>query len=150
MSTLDVFEAELAMLIERSGMWLTDDQIIHALERALDEALVTAGEPEASKALQVALQERDTAKAEAARTLATAQAVDRAACRLEAQKNRLQTALRYFLDDARFQVSVGGNPTLVDKALSYARMALATADSRSENNPNVIATAPFDNPEVIA
>ena len=38
------FEAELAALIDRHGRTLTDSQIITALERALDAALVLAGD----------------------------------------------------------------------------------------------------------
>lgn len=45
----ETFETELAGLVERHGKRLTDNQIITGLERALDEALVLAGEPEASK-----------------------------------------------------------------------------------------------------
>lgn len=43
------FEVELAAFIEASGKFLTSDQIITGLERALDEALVIAGEQEASR-----------------------------------------------------------------------------------------------------
>jgi hypothetical protein len=42
------FEMDLAALINRYGTTLTSDQVITTLERALDEALVIAGEPEAS------------------------------------------------------------------------------------------------------
>jgi hypothetical protein len=46
---MEAFETELAGLIERHGRKLTDNQIITGLERALDEALVVAGDPEASR-----------------------------------------------------------------------------------------------------
>lgn len=49
MSTCEIFESELAALIEHHGKKLTDNQIITGLERALDEALVLAGDPEATK-----------------------------------------------------------------------------------------------------
>ena len=42
------FETELADLINRYAHNLTSDQVITVLERALDEALVMAGETEAS------------------------------------------------------------------------------------------------------
>ncbi|CAB4188103.1 hypothetical protein UFOVP1166_51 [uncultured Caudovirales phage] len=42
------FETELADLINRYAHNLTSDQVITVLERALDEALVIAGETEAS------------------------------------------------------------------------------------------------------
>lgn len=45
----EAFEHELAALIERHGHKLTDNQIITTLERALDEALVVAGDLEASR-----------------------------------------------------------------------------------------------------
>lgn len=48
---MDAFETELAALIERHARMLTSNQIITGLERALDEALVLAGEAEASKLL---------------------------------------------------------------------------------------------------
>jgi hypothetical protein len=37
----------------------------------------------------------------------------------------LESTLRWFLDDERFQVAVGGNPNVVEKMLSDARAALA-------------------------
>lgn len=46
---MDNFESELAALIERHGQKLSDNQIITALERALDEALVHAGDMEATR-----------------------------------------------------------------------------------------------------
>lgn len=103
---------------------------------------------DAADALEIALQERDVAMTQANRTLETAQAVDRAATRLEAHKSRLQTALRYFLADDRFDVTVGGNPAAVDKAVNYARMALAVVDNRPSNNSQAIETAKLDNPPV--
>lgn len=36
---------------------------------------------------------------------------------------QLRQALGYFLDDARFQVAVGGNPIMVDAMLKRAREA---------------------------
>lgn len=47
--TAATFETEMAALINRHATKLTSDQIITTLERALDEALVIAGEPEATK-----------------------------------------------------------------------------------------------------
>ena len=50
--TVDVFEVELAALIDRFGQKLSDNQIITVLERALDESLVIAGDMEATNTAQ--------------------------------------------------------------------------------------------------
>lgn len=46
------FENELTGLIERHGATLTDNQVITVLERALDEALAIAGDPERTKIIR--------------------------------------------------------------------------------------------------
>lgn len=43
------FEDDLTALIQRHGQWLTDNQVITVLERAVDEAYAICGEPEPSK-----------------------------------------------------------------------------------------------------
>jgi hypothetical protein len=49
MAVAEDFETELAALLERHSVRLTSEQIITGLERTLDEALVLAGDPEATK-----------------------------------------------------------------------------------------------------
>jgi hypothetical protein len=53
------------------------------------------------------------------------EAVCEANSRLIAAAPALFTALKCFLDDDRFQVSVGGNPSAVDRMLDDARKALS-------------------------
>jgi hypothetical protein len=43
---------------------------------------------------------------------------------LRSRLEKMETALRYFLCDDRFQVAVGGNPIAVDAMLAEARAAL--------------------------
>lgn len=43
--------------------------------------------------------------------------------------DELVAALRCFLEDERFLVSVGGNPIVVDRMLGQARTALAKVSS---------------------
>jgi regulator of sirC expression with transglutaminase-like and TPR domain len=47
--------------------------------------------------------------------------------RLRSRVERLEGALRMFLEDPRFDVAVGGNPNAVEAMLSEAREALSTA-----------------------
>lgn len=42
----------------------------------------------------------------------------------EAENARLRDALKLFLEDPRFHVSIGGNPNAVEKMLEQARAAL--------------------------
>ena len=56
---------------------------------------------------------------------------------LEARIVTLETALRWFLDDQRFQVAVGGNPNAVHRMLADARHALD--DTRCTDCGNAIA-----------
>jgi hypothetical protein len=44
----------------------------------------------------------------------------------------LLAALKCFMGDARFRVTVGGNPRVVDRMLSDARAALAKAEGRND------------------
>lgn len=47
--------------------------------------------------------------------------------RLRAVNADLISALRLFLDDDRFQVTIGGNPIVVEKMIEQAHAALAKA-----------------------
>jgi hypothetical protein len=51
--------------------------------------------------------------------------------RLQDDNRGLLTALRYFLEDERFQVAVGGNPNAIDRMLASVRAALAKAEGRT-------------------
>ncbi len=46
---------------------------------------------------------------------------------LTARVARAEAALRWFLQDERFTVAVGGNPNVVEKMLAAARAILAEA-----------------------
>jgi hypothetical protein len=43
---------------------------------------------------------------------------------LVAEVERLRDALRLFIDDERFQVTMGGNPIVVERAIAQAHAAL--------------------------
>jgi hypothetical protein len=58
--------------------------------------------------------------------IAVAEAADEIE-RLRSRVERLEGALRLFLEDPRFDVAVGGNPNAVEAMLSEAREALSTA-----------------------
>ena len=45
---------------------------------------------------------------------------------------RLEAALRLFLEDERFHVSVGGNPIAIEQMIGQARAALKTPPTRAQ------------------
>ena len=52
---------------------------------------------------------------------------------LACQRNSLLEALKFFMEDPRFQIQVGGNPHAVDKMLEQVRAAISKVLSHQTN-----------------
>jgi hypothetical protein len=129
----ETLAAERAMAADQT---LAHTIEIDRLRQQAAEALAVAGTAEKTTADAFALQQRTSARADAAIRERDAAWTSRDAWKAKADDccrdlAGADTALRYFLDDSRFVVSVKGNVALVGEALQEARGVLSNLTKRS-------------------